>query len=213
MPKFIECTESAIIADDANIQIETETPVIDVISTRVQDGSSDLVTNLDGEAKNAATAAVDVVDHKETILSDGHCAIDSGIDNTVAIEPISDIASLDAAVAKLNSEVLSLHEESETKAKLDEITQAADIASLDAAVEKLNSEVLDLLRQTSDEDKSACSGAIPKTRDNKYFDYSLYREASTSPPPHPLTTYRWEDIKREKEKVQRELTVNFNWQI
>lgn len=38
--------------------------------------------------------------------------------------------------------------------------------------------------------------------DNKYFDYSLYRESSSSPPPKPLVTYRWEDVKRDKEKVR-----------
>lgn len=141
---------------------------------------------------------------KETISSNDHSA---GASESIG----DDIASLDAAVAKLNSEVLSLRQESEAKANLDKITQAADIASLDAAVEKLNSEVRELVRQSSVDDKCATGGggAIPKIRDNKYFDYSLYRESSTSPPPHPLTTYRWEDIKREKEKVQRELTVNF----
>lgn len=129
------------------------------------------------------------------------------IDSAVASESISDdIASLDAAVAELNSAVLSLRQESEANAKLEEIVEAADIASLDAAVEKLNGEVRDLVEE---EDRAASGGAIPKARDNRYFDYSLYRESSVSPPPHPLTTYRWEDIKREKEKVQRELTVNF----
>lgn len=190
-------TDSTTIVDNANTQTVSETPVIDIVSTNVQERDSDLVANLDGKPNDDdGDAAI------EAIVSDEHCA--------VASESISDdIASLDAAVAKLNSEVLSLRQESEAKAKLDEIVQAADIASLDAAVEKLNSEVRDLVGQSTEEDRAASGGAIPKATDNRYFDYSLYRESSTSPPPHPLSTYRWEDIKREKEKVQRELTVNF----
>lgn len=186
------------IVEDANTQTVSETPVIDIVSTTVQAKDGGLVADIDGRANDAAVI--------ETIVSDEHC----GIDSAVASESIrDDIASLDAAVAELNSEVLSLRQESDAKAKLDEIVQAADIASLDAAVEKLNSEVRDLVEQSTGEDRVATSGAIPKIRDNRYFDYSLYRESSTSPPPHPLSTYRWEDIKREKEKVQRELTVNF----
>lgn len=186
------------IADDVSAQtVDAETSVADVVDRRVQESGSDLETNLDGKAND---------DPKERILSNEQCASESAI----VSEFIGDgIASLDAAVAKLNSEVLSLTQQSETKAQLDEIVQAAEIASLDAAVEKLNSEVRDLVRQSSEEGIGASGGAIPKTRDNSYFDYSLYRETSASPPPHPLTTYRWEDIKREKEKVQRELTVNF----
>lgn len=199
LPAIVESApDSTTDADIANTRTVSEPPAIDVVSTGVQERDSDLGTRSDGKAIDE--------DDKETILIDEHCAVDSAH----ASEAIGgDIASLDAAVAKLNSEVLSLRQESETKAKLDEIVQAAEIASLDAAVEKLNSEVRELVGQSSVDDKAATGGVIPKTRDNRYFDYSLYRETSTSPPPHPLTTYRWEDIKREKEKVQRELTVNF----
>lgn len=170
--------------------------MIDIVDdTTVQPRDNDLVTETDG--------------NQVTHSRDEHCAI--------ASEALADdIASLDAAVAKLNSEVLSLHRESEAQAKLDEITQAADIASLDAAVEQLNSQVLDLVWQTPQEDTRGTAyvtaGAIQKV-ENQYFDYSFYRESSASPPPHPLSTYRWEDIKREKEKVQRELTVNLNFTL
>lgn len=192
-------TNAPEIADDnANTEIRVGTPAIDVVGTTVQKSDSDLEISPDGKATNVVTI-------EPTTVSDEHCAGESVI---VTEEPIGDdIASLDAAVAKLNSEVLSLRQQSEAKARLDEIVQAAEIASLDAAVAKLNSEVRDLVRQSSEDVKGTSGGAIPKIRENQYFDYSLYRESSTSPPPHPLTTYRWEDIKREKEKVQRELTV------
>lgn len=53
-----------------------------------------------------------------------------------------------------------------------------------------------------DAKEEALSATKSSPLENKYFDYSLYREASSSPPPKPPITYRWEDVKREKEKVR-----------
>lgn len=131
----------------------------------------------------------------------------------------TDLSSLDAALDNLTAQVTSLLDaNSASNVKSD----SPDVnAPLDAALATLNSEVLGLLqesRKIQDELKKAGGDAQPfgsrsgstsgsrstlnqTPERNKYFDYSLYREKSASPPPHPLNTYRWEDVRRDKEKV------------
>lgn len=152
-------------------------------SAASQAEESDLVTETEAVEGNVASNV------EESISVDAHCA-------TTSSESENNLRKLDEAVAKLNSEVRSLEAETgipvtfiqrlPSDAEIVGIADPEHIASLDAAVAKLNDEV-----------KSLVSSG------NKYFDVSLYRESSTSPPPHPLTTYKWEDVKREKEKVTK----------
>lgn len=129
----------------------------------------------------------------------------------------TDLSSLDAALDNLTAQVTSLLDENSAST----VKSESPDAPLDAALATLNSEVLGLLqesRKIQDELKkagdaqpfgsrsrstSASRSALNQTPEkNKYFDYSLYREKSASPPPHPLNTYRWEDVRRDKEKVK-----------
>lgn len=131
----------------------------------------------------------------------------------------AELSSLDAALDNLDAQVSSLLDESKYSNQL--ANEKSPDAPLDEAIANLNNEVLGLLKEsrkiqdelqkTENERKAteikkinsiaggSCSSGIDGT--NKYFDYSLYRESSASPPPHPLITYRWEDIRRDKEKV------------
>lgn len=127
-----------------------------------------------------------------------------------ALNEDTDLSGLDAALDNLTAQVTSLlSENSATTVKRSDSFEAP----LDAALATLNNEVLGLLqesRKIQDElkkagdaqSKSGSRSALNQTPDkNKYFDYSVYRERSASPPPHPLNTYRWEDVRRDKEKV------------
>lgn len=123
------------------------------------------------------------------------------------------LSDLDAALDNLNDQVSSLLDEAS------HVKSDSPDAPLDEALATLNNEVLGLLKESrkiQDELKkvsdakesdtkigSRCgsSHGIDKKGVNQYFDYSLYRERSQSPPPHPLITYKWEDIRRDKEKV------------
>lgn len=123
------------------------------------------------------------------------------------------LSDLDAALDNLNDQVSSLLDEASN------VKSDSPDASLDEALAELNNEVLGLLKESrkiQDELKEASdardfdikfgsqcgsSQGIDKKGVNQYFDYSLYRERSQSPPPHPLITYKWEDIRRDKEKV------------
>lgn len=130
----------------------------------------------------------------------------------------TDLSGLDAALDNLTAQVTSLLDENSAS----NVKSDSQDAPLDAALATLNSEVLGLLqesRKIQDElkksggdtqpfgsrsgSKSGSRSTLNQTPDkNKYFDYSLYRERSASPPPHPLNTYRWEDVRRDKEKVK-----------
>lgn len=164
--------------------------------------SNDLVTEtLNVDEQNVSSLNDNNVN--ASISVDAHCATASSTS-----ESENNLRKLDEAVAKLNSEVKSLETETgipvtyiqrlPTDAEIVGIADPDHIASLDAAVAKLNDEV-----------QSLVSGG------NKYFDISLYRESSTSPPPHPITTYRWEDVRRDKEKVIKVnvSSCNFNEMI
>lgn len=123
-----------------------------------------------------------------------------------------ELSSLDAALDDLNDNVRSLIEEQDAKQN-----DHSPEAKLDEALATLNTEVLDLLKESrkiQDELQSSSSskGAVHKDS-NKYFDYSLYRESSISPPPHPPITYRWEDIRRDKEKVRFHLNFTLTLEI
>lgn len=127
----------------------------------------------------------------------------------------ADLSSLDAALDNLNDQVTSLLDE----ASISNVKSDSPDAPLDEALSILNSEVLSLLKESrkiQDELKKArdtketesiktdsrCGSRCGSSQGgNQYFDYSIYRESSQSPPPHPLITYRWEDIRRDKEKV------------
>lgn len=130
----------------------------------------------------------------------------------------TDLSGLDAALDNLTAQVTSLLDENNSASN---VKSDSPDAPLDAALATLNSEVLGLLqesRKIQDELKKAGDaqpfGSRSKSgsrstlnrqtpEKNKYFDYSLYRERSASPPPHPLNTYRWEDVRRDKEKVKK----------
>lgn len=134
--------------------------------------------------------------------------------NNTTTDINADLSSLDAALDNLTEQVTSLLDEnSGTK-----LRSNSPEAPLDAALATLNNEVLGLLqesRKIQDELKKANdasregsragskAGSVSGSRGglNQYFDYSLYRERSISPPPHPINTYKWEDIRREKERV------------
>lgn len=127
----------------------------------------------------------------------------------------ADLSSLDAALDNLNEQVTNLLDE----ASVSNVKSDSPDAPLDEALSILNSEVLGLLKESrkiQDELKKAsdtneiesiktdsrCRSRCGSSQGgNQYFDYSIYRESSQSPPPHPLITYRWEDIRRDKEKV------------
>ncbi|XP_055321148.1 uncharacterized protein LOC129577686 isoform X2 [Sitodiplosis mosellana] len=143
--------------------------------------------------------------------------LDAATNENSANDGLSD---LDAALDNLNDQVTSLLDE----ASASNVKSNSPDAPLDEALATLNSEVLGLLKESrkiQDELKkvsdakdpdlkggSRCgsSQGIDKKGANQYFDYSLYRERSQSPPPHPLITYKWEDIRRDKEKDVDERT-------
>lgn len=113
-----------------------------------------------------------------------------------------ELLSLDAALDNLNDKVTSLLDEANAK----QSTNNSPDGPLDEALATLNTEVLGLLKESRKiQDELQCAGTSSKdvenTERNKYFDYNQYRERSISPPPHPPNTYRWEDIRRDKEKV------------
>lgn len=151
-------------------------------------------------------------------------------DTDITTDTNANLSSLDAALDNLTEQVTSLLDENSAAS----VKSDSPEAPLDEALATLNSEVLGLLKESrkiQDElkkanDKEAVtrsgskggskSGSVSGSRGglnqagdkNQYFDYSVYRERSISPPPHPPITYKWEDIRREKEKVKLRLNVN-----
>lgn len=172
----VETSDAVTIAT-----IENSDPVLDTV---------DLETNRTEVINSSA-------DNDIKQKTDEHCVNSNNTFNESSVE----LSSLDAALDNLNEKVASLLDEaSATKVKSD-----SPDAPLDEALATLNTEVLGLLKESrkiQDELQSSGSskGAVHK-EGNKYFDYTLYRERSISPPPHPPITYRWEDIRRDKEKV------------
>ncbi|XP_031640007.1 uncharacterized protein LOC116351986 isoform X2 [Contarinia nasturtii] len=163
------------------------------------------------EAKNSSLPAITTTTTTTTNQSKQH--LDTKNDAVTSNTNVG-LSSLDAALDNLNDQVTSLLDE----AQASNIKSDSPDAPLDEALAILNSEVLGLLkesRKVQDELKKASnetdkklgtnsrcgsSHGIDQKDGNQYFDYSLYREQSQSPPPHPLITYRWEDIRRDKEK-------------
>lgn len=124
--------------------------------------------------------------------------------------------SLDAALDNLSEQVSSLLDANNAS----NVKSDSPDAPLDEALATLNNEVLGLLKESriiqdelkkvSDSKKgfdskngsrSGLNQAVDRKGENQFFDYSLYRERSASPPPYPLITYKWEDVRREKERV------------
>lgn len=182
----------------------------ELISTngKGESDGNDCVANLDTDT--VAQQSSDPVPHSleaaAVINSDSTPVLDS----TGYLDELN-VKSLDAALDNLNDQVTSLLDEASATAKSD-----SPDAPLDEALATLNSEVLGLLKESrkiqdelkkvndakeSDSKPASRCGSSQGFHKNQYFDYSLYREASASPPPHPLNTYRWEDIRRDKEKV------------
>lgn len=193
-------TKTAII--DTTITVD-RVPVSDLETNRknaINSLSNDDVTPINLNASNAGENCVnDERDDKNAIVNNKSIQNDDG----------DEISKLDAALDNLNQQVVSLLEES-NNSKTDKI-ESID-APLDEALANLNSEVLGLLKEsrkiqdelhkTSESSVVASGSGRVKGEHHPYFDYSLYRERSVSPPPHPKPTYRWEDIRREKQKVR-----------
>lgn len=168
------------ICDQSEAIPSTATVVSTAIATGAVADTDSIVRDSDPVTNN------DVETQSETvIISDENCATD--------VNSPSNIDALDEALVKLNNEVASLFKQSSDvllNSKRLESQQSA--RPFEAVASSSNS--TGATRESS--------SPQPQSEDaNKYFDYSLYREASSSPPPHPLITYRWEDVRRDKEKV------------
>lgn len=212
------CVEGTVVSD-TTITPENTDPVLDTValdelvleSNRIQVKNSLLSTN-----------QAPVLDTVEKQAND---------DTDVTSDTNTNLSSLDAALDNLTDQVASLLDENSAA----NVKSNSPDAPLDEALATLNSEVLGLLKESrkiQDELKKANdtkesgsksgskSGSVSGSRSglnqatdkNQFFDYSLYRERSISPPPHPLITYRWEDIRRDKEKVNHDSmsSIDFN---
>lgn len=215
--------DNQLITSNVKVQIDgdrfTSNPISNNSDTFVAKDSTDPVPNKTvdletsriAEAKNSLQPASKTITTTTSATNQSKQHLDTKTDTNVGL------SSLDAALDNLNDQVTSLLDEaSASNVKCD-----SPDAPLDAALAILNSEVLGLLkesRKVQDELKKAndakesdtkfginsrcdSSHGIDKKEGNQFFDYSLYRERSQSPPPHPLITYRWEDIRRDKERV------------
>lgn len=211
----IDC-DNHLIPANVNVEPNSVANVIGTASDITQPPISTI--NID-----PVTHSVDLETDKNSLLSTIQAQIlDSNTEPTNIVTTDSDLSGLDAALDNLTAQVTSLLDENNSI----DVKSDSSEAPLDAALATLNSEVLGLLqesRKIQDELKKAndvkdldskCGskigsrasskhGSVSGSRGglNQYFDYSQYRERSISPPPHPLITYKWEDIKRDKEKV------------
>lgn len=191
----------------SNVKVE---PQSDISAASHIDTATDTIITTD--STDPAPNTTDLETTNRTEVKNSLTVESNSLDAADALATNADVSSLDAALDNLNDQVTSLLEESNIK------SDSPD-APLDEALATLNSEVLGLLKesrkiqdelQKTNETKGAdskvgsrngSSQAINRKEGNQYFDYNLYRETSASPPPHPLNTYRWEDIRRDKEKV------------
>lgn len=204
--------DKQLITSNVKVEIETDISATNLIDSTtdtiaVQHSTDPVLNSVDLEIKvknsSLPTASNHVKFSNLTATYDGENSSNVGL------------SSLDAALDNLNDQVTSLLDETSAS----NVKSDSPDAPLDEALATLNNEVLGLLKESrkiQDELKkvsdskdpelksgSRCgsSQGIDKKGGNQYFDYSLYRERSQSPPPHPLITYKWEDIRRNKEKV------------
>lgn len=229
----VEATTSGITDDNqlitSNVNVEALTDISAENPTNIVNEHTASVTthsNTDPGLDSVNLESSEIED-KNSLLSSKQASNLDTVEQQKPVPAVSDsndpdLSSLDAALDNLTAQVTSLLDEnSASNVKSDSADIPLD-APLDEALATLNSEVLGLLqesRKIQDELKKAGdvqpfgsrSGSTSGSRaalnqtpeKNKYFDYSLYRERSTSPPPHPLNTYRWEDVRRDKEKVKK----------
>lgn len=198
-------------ATDTILTTDTTDPALD---------TADLETN-QTEVKNSSTSESLDVDEKPSEKQQQQQPHSKSTNVDATENTNIELSSLDAALDNLNDQVTSLLDEASN------IKSESPDAPLDEALATLNNEVLGLLKesrkiqdelQKTNETKgsdskvgSRCgsSQAINREGKNQYFDYNLYRESSASPPPHPLSTYRWEDIRRDKEKVSIDSRLSY----
>lgn len=192
-------------------EISTSEPNEGIVdSAKVQ--VDDLVTDISATIEKVIGACdtSQIADEVKNFISNekSHCEIDTpsllSPKQTKTVDRESEFKPLDDAIEKLKTEVRGLDEAAAqykvskqptvarkpTDAEIVGIADPEKIAALDAAVANLRNEA-----------RSLAETSNVKRRGHEYFDYSLYRAKSNSPPPHPLNTYRWEDLKRDREKV------------
>lgn len=160
-------------------------------------GTIDAVTNATAQNNDPVLDTVDLETNRTEIINSS--VVNEIVQKTGDICATSvELSSLDAALDNLNDKVTSLLDEANAK----QSTNNSSDAPLDEALVTLNTEVLGLLKESRKiQDELQCAVTSSNTGGNKYFDYNEYRERSVTPPPHPPNTYRWEDIRRDKEKV------------
>lgn len=197
--------DNQLIISNVKVEIETDisatsNPNATATDTIVVKESTDPVpdsVDLETKVKNSSLPSTVASNPVEFYLDD---------DTNDAVNSANDVglSSLDAALDNLNDQVSSLLDE----ASASNVKNDSPDAPLDEALATLNSEVLGLLKESrkiQDElkkasdakdpeskigSRSTSSHGIDKKGANQYFDYSLYRETSQSPPPHPLITYK-----------------------
>lgn len=221
-------TSNVIVEPQSDISVAShiDTATDTIIRTNNSDpapDTADLETNRT-EVKNSLTAQSLVVDEKSSTNQPQH---PTSVDVTNTND--DELSSLDAALDNLNDQVSSLLDEASNNK-----SDSPD-SPLDEALATLNNEVLGLLKesrkiqdelQKTNETKGEAKGvdskvssrcgssqAINKKGENQYFDYNLYRERSVSPPLHPINTYHWEDIRRDKEKVSTDRSVSYCFRL
>lgn len=207
--------DNQLITSNVKVEAETDCSVSNPIGTATD---TIVTTENTDPVPDTVDLETDRTEVKNSLLSKSNEAQildaakqhdDNHFSNTNA-----ELSSLDAALDNLSDQVTSLLDE----ASASNVKSESPDGPLDEALATLNNEVLGLLKESrkiqdelkaaSDAKESAKIGSrcgssqgIDRKDGNQYFDYSLYRETSQSPPPHPLITYKWEDIRRDKEKV------------
>lgn len=221
-------TSNVIVEPQSDISVAShiDTATDTIIRTNNSDpapDTADLETNRT-EVKNSLTAQSLVVDEKSSTNQPQH---PTSVDVTNTND--DELSSLDAALDNLNEQVSSLLDEASNNK-----SDSPD-SPLDEALATLNNEVLGLLKesrkiqdelQKTNETKGEAKGvdskvssrcgssqAINKKGANQYFDYNLYRERSVSPPLHPINTYHWEELRRDKEKVSTDRSVSYFFRL
>lgn len=221
-------TSNVIVEPQSDISVAShiDTATDTIIRTNNSDpapDTADLETNRT-EVKNSLTAQSLVVDEKSSTNQPQH---PTSVDVTNTND--DELSSLDAALDNLNDQVSSLLDEASNNK-----SDSPD-SPLDEALATLNNEVLGLLKesrkiqdelQKTNESTGEAKGvdskvssrcgsiqAINKKEGNQYFDYNLYRERSASPPLHPINTYHWEELRRDKEKVSTDSSVSYCFRL
>lgn len=211
--------DNQLITSNVNVEALTDISIENPTNLVTENHSTTFTThsNTDPGSDIIHLEANVIQDKNSRLLPPPSFGLDGVKQSSDSNEDTADLSGLDAALDNLNAQVTSLLSENSatTNVKRNESLEAP----LDAALATLNSEVLGLLqesRKIQDElkkagdaqpfgSKSGSRSTLNQSPDkNKYFDYSVYRERSASPPPHPLNTYRWEDVRRDKEKVMKQ---------